>query len=41
MFDTVRLELVVAVRETIPFLTQRFPMLSHEEAYMIAIVAVD
>jgi acetamidase/formamidase len=31
----------VAVRETIAFLTQRFPKLSREEAYMIASVAVD
>jgi acetamidase/formamidase len=30
-----------AVRETIAFLTQRFPKLSREEAYMIASVAVD
>jgi acetamidase/formamidase len=29
------------VRETILFLTRRFPMLSREEAYMIASVAVD
>ena len=41
VFDAVRVELVVAVRETILFLTQRFPMLSREETYMIAIVAVD
>jgi len=41
VFDAVRVELVVAVRETILFLTQRFPMLSREEAYMIASVAVD
>jgi acetamidase/formamidase len=31
----------MAVRETIAFLTQRFPRLSREEAYMIASVAVD
>jgi acetamidase/formamidase len=31
----------IAVRETILFLTQRFPSLSREEAYMIASVAVD
>jgi acetamidase/formamidase len=31
----------IAVRETIGFLTQRFPKLSREEAYMIASVAVD
>ena len=31
----------MAVRETIAFLTQRFPKLSREEAYMIASVAVD
>jgi len=31
----------IAVRETILFLTQRFPRLSREEAYMIASVAVD
>jgi acetamidase/formamidase len=31
----------MAVRETILFLTQRFPRLSREEAYMIASVAVD
>jgi acetamidase/formamidase len=41
VFDAVRVELVVAVRETILFLTQRFLMLSREEAYMIASVAVD
>jgi acetamidase/formamidase len=29
------------VRETILFITQRFPKLSREEAYMIASVAVD
>jgi acetamidase/formamidase len=31
----------IAVRETINFITQRFPKLSREEAYMIASVAVD
>jgi acetamidase/formamidase len=31
----------IAVRETILFLTERFPRLSREEAYMIASVAVD
>ena len=31
----------IAVRETLLFLTQRFPRLSREEAYMIASVAVD
>jgi acetamidase/formamidase len=31
----------IAVRETIGFLTQRFPKLSREEAYIIASVAVD
>jgi acetamidase/formamidase len=31
----------IAVRETIAFITQRFPKLSREEAYMIASVAVD
>ena len=31
----------MAVRETIRFITQRFPKLSREEAYMIASVAVD
>ncbi len=31
----------IAVRETISFITQRFPKLSREEAYMIASVAVD
>jgi acetamidase/formamidase len=31
----------MAVRETILFLTQRFPKLSREEAYMIASVAID
>jgi acetamidase/formamidase len=31
----------IAVRETISFLTERFPKLSREEAYMIASVAVD
>jgi acetamidase/formamidase len=31
----------IAVRETIDFLTKRFPLLTREEAYMIASVAVD
>jgi acetamidase/formamidase len=31
----------MAVRETISFITERFPKLSREEAYMIASVAVD
>jgi acetamidase/formamidase len=31
----------IAVRETIDFITKRFPDLSREEAYMIASVAVD
>ena len=31
----------MAVRETVLFITQRFPKLSREEAYMIASVAVD
>jgi acetamidase/formamidase len=31
----------IAVRETILFITQRFPKLSREEAYMIASIAVD
>jgi len=31
----------IAVRETIDFITQRFPHLSRQEAYMIASVAVD
>jgi acetamidase/formamidase len=31
----------IAVRETIGFITERFPKLSREEAYMIASVAVD
>jgi acetamidase/formamidase len=31
----------IAVRETIGFITQRFPKLSREEAYMIASIAVD
>jgi acetamidase/formamidase len=31
----------MAVRETIAFITQRFPKLSRDEAYMIASVAVD
>jgi acetamidase/formamidase len=31
----------VAVRETIAFITGRFPKLSREEAYMIASIAVD
>jgi acetamidase/formamidase len=31
----------IAVRETVLFITQRFPKLSREEAYMIASVAVD
>jgi acetamidase/formamidase len=31
----------IAVRETIAFITGRFPKLSREEAYMIASVAVD
>jgi acetamidase/formamidase len=31
----------IAVRETITFITERFPKISREEAYMIASVAVD
>jgi acetamidase/formamidase len=31
----------IAVRETINFITERFPKISREEAYMIASVAVD
>jgi acetamidase/formamidase len=31
----------IAVRETVAFITGRFPKLSREEAYMIASVAVD
>jgi acetamidase/formamidase len=31
----------IAIKEKIAFITQRFPKLSHEEAYMIASVAVD
>jgi len=31
----------IAVRETIDFLTGKFPNLTREEAYMIASVAVD
>jgi acetamidase/formamidase len=31
----------IAVRETINFITSRFPKLTREEAYMIASVAVD
>ena len=31
----------IAVRETIAFLTERFPKLSRQEAYMIASIAVD
>jgi acetamidase/formamidase len=31
----------IAVRETIDFITKRFPNLTREEAYMIASVAVD
>jgi acetamidase/formamidase len=31
----------IAVRETVSFITQRFPKLTREEAYMIASVAVD
>ena len=31
----------IAVSETISFITQRFPRLPREEAYMIASVAVD
>ena len=31
----------IAVRETIDFITKRFPQLTREEAYMIASVAVD
>jgi len=31
----------IAVRETIDFLTNRFPQLTRDEAYMIASVAVD
>jgi acetamidase/formamidase len=31
----------IAVRETVAFLTERFPRLSRHEAYMIASIAVD
>jgi acetamidase/formamidase len=31
----------MAVRETISFITERFPKLTREEAYMIASIAVD
>jgi acetamidase/formamidase len=31
----------IAVRETVAFLTERFPRLSRQEAYMIASIAVD
>ena len=31
----------IAVRETIDFITERFPHLSHNEAFMIASLAVD
>jgi acetamidase/formamidase len=31
----------IAVRETIDFITNKFPNLTREEAYMIASVAVD
>ena len=31
----------IAVRETIAFITERFPKLSRQEAYMIASIAVD
>jgi len=31
----------IAVRETIAFITERFPKLSRDEAYMIASIAVD
>ena len=31
----------LAARETIKFITERFPKISREEAYMIASVAVD
>jgi acetamidase/formamidase len=31
----------IAVRETISFLTERFPKLSRQEPYMIASIAVD
>jgi acetamidase/formamidase len=31
----------IAVRETIGFITERFPKLSRQEAYMIASLAVD
>jgi acetamidase/formamidase len=34
-------DLIAGVRETIDFLTKRFPHLTREEAYMIASVAVD
>jgi acetamidase/formamidase len=33
--------LKIAVRETISFITMRFPHLTREEAYMIASVSVD
>jgi acetamidase/formamidase len=31
----------IATRETIAFITERFPKLSRQEAYMIASIAVD
>jgi acetamidase/formamidase len=31
----------IAVRETIALITERFPKLSRQEAYMIASIAVD
>jgi acetamidase/formamidase len=31
----------MAVRETVAFITERFPKVSRDEAYMIASVAVD
>jgi acetamidase/formamidase len=31
----------MAVRETVAFITERFPKISRDEAYMIASVAVD
>ena len=31
----------IAVRETVALITERFPKLTREEAYMIASVAVD
>src|SRR6185503_15017085 len=41
LHEDLREAMKMAVRETIAFITERFPKLSKQEAYMIASVAVD